>query len=209
MSSRSLKKLVLRRELSLVTEVLQAMDDSLCVQSEQGDYLFGNQQTFKTTATFGKVSITLEEETIGWVYGGASAGTAAKLLSNLAYRDLEKRNITQELLNKYKEITLLFRLSEQITDTLDIDRIAQLVLSEAHQVLPSDGGSLLLFHEATNTLESIASFGQSQNLDQDQQLTLTLGEELIGQIAASGRGEIVNYVQADSRFLPTEIGIEK
>jgi len=208
MSTRSLKKLVLRKEAALVTEILQAMDDSLCIHSDQGDYLLGNRQTFEAIETFRKAAITLEGETIGWISGSASTEAAAKLLSNMAYRNLEKRKITQELLDKYKEITLLFSLSEQITETLDIDKLAQLVLDKAIQFLPSDGGSLMLLHETTNTLESIANFGQSLHYDQTYQQTLSVGKGLIGQVAATGKGEIVNHVQADERFLPGEVGID-
>ncbi len=194
---KSLKKLVLRKELSLVTEVIGALDANLCVQSDEGVHLLGN--TLQQSEPAERAAIQLEGETIGWVSGGPKAEIAAKLLSRLACRELEKRTITQDLLSKYKEITLLFKISERIAETLDVTEITNLVLSEAQQLLPSDGGSLLLLHETTNTLESVASFNSDQR--QDVQQLLKLGKGLIGQIVASGRGEIVNNVLADPRYV--------
>ena len=138
----------------------------------------GNRETFDATEVPHRVAVTLESETIGWVCGGPKAEVAAQLLSNLACRNFEKRKITEELLDKYKEITLLFRLSEQIVETIDIDKIAQLVLSEAQQALPSDSGSLLLLHETTNTLESLASFGECKNSNNQSQTTIQVGSSI-------------------------------
>ena len=110
MLPKSLKKLVLRKELGLVTEVIQAINPDLCVQDAEGKYLLGNNASgHQSTSTPYKSAITIEgEETIGWVVGNDKASVAARLLSRLASRELEKRTITQDLLSKYKEITLLF-----------------------------------------------------------------------------------------------------
>ncbi|MEL6552747.1 MAG: GAF domain-containing protein [Cyanobacteria bacterium J06621_11] len=215
MLPKSLKKLVLRKELALVTHVIEAMDPHLCVQSESGSYLLGNQHTFQKELETARAPIVLEDETIGWVSGGEKAAIAAELLSSLARRDFEKRTITQDLLSKYKEITLLFRLSEQILDTLEVNEIAQLVINEAQQVLPSDGGFLMLLHEPTNTLENIASFyPATDNVSTERSASsntatkshtpshqsIEVGTGIIGQIAATGRGEIVNNVLSDERY---------
>jgi two-component system, NtrC family, sensor kinase len=194
---KSLKKLVFRKEISLVTEVIGALDDNLCVQSAEGVYLLGNSP--EQPESLYRAAIELEGETIGWVIGGSKADIAAKLLSRLACRELEKRTITQDLLSKYKEITLLFRISERIVETLDISEITSLVLGEAQQLLPSDGGTLMLLHETTNTLESVASFQSDQR--QEAQDIHQLGKGLIGTIIASGRGEIINNALADPRYV--------
>lgn len=200
MLPKSLKKLVLRKELSLVTNVIEAMDPGLCVQSAEGAYLLGSKQTFEAIEPEHKAAIALEnEEIIGWVSGGPKAAIAAELLSRLACRDLEKRTITQDLLEKYKEITLLFKLSAQMVETLDVSEIAQLVLDEARQILPSDGG-LLLLRETANSLECTASFkGYEGPAVRQQHQAVQMGKGLIGSIAATGRGEIVNNVPLDER----------
>ena len=204
---KSLKKLVLRRELALVTAVMEAIDDDLCVLDADERPLLGHLGGRLDAGQ--RVAVVLEDEIIGWVLGGDRADVAAKLLSRLACRELEKRTLTQELSGKYKEITLLFRLSEQIVDTLDVNQISKLVIEEAQQLFPSDGGSLLLLNESTQMLEAVASFQVSSQLSSNAALgskepsghaPIPLGTGLIGKIAATGRGEIINDVLADERY---------
>jgi len=212
MLPKSLKKLVLRKELSLITEVIQAIDPQLCVQDTEGACLLGHhlhqQDQHQYDSTLCKTAITLEGgETIGWVAGSKKAPVAAKLLTRLAYRELEKRAITQDLLSKYKEITLLFKVSENIVEITDIQEISQLMLDEAQQLAPSCLGSLLLLRETTQTLEPVASCGvlPSQETpalknEVTEQTAIKLNEGIIGKIAATKRGEIVNHVLSDTRY---------
>lgn len=236
MLPKSLKKLVLRRDLALVTDVIRAIDENLCVQDSEGKELIGQANALAALSDSVQKSpqkspVLLEDQVIGWVVGSAQAETAARLLSQMAYREIEKRTLTQELLNKYKEITLLFRLSEQIVETIDIEAVSHLLLGEARDILPSSGGMLMILRESTGTLETIATFSSIENAvekNQPQETTqslenkqktdkasknlpnanvaqvLQLGEGLIGKIAASGRGEIVSQVAADQRHLATD-----
>ncbi|MEL7141289.1 MAG: GAF domain-containing protein [Cyanobacteria bacterium J06643_4] len=226
-----LKKFVLKKEMALITEVIEGLGGHLCIQDEDGKYLLGKApdgtaQPQETTEH--RAAITLEEDIIGWVSGGetdespktssqtssqtsgqtnsqtsSKAHTAAKLLSRLASRELEKRTLTKELLGKYKELTLLFRLSEQIVETLDIDQIAALVLDEARQVLPSSGGMLMLLSETTKVLEQIAAF-QINPADEQPSSPIKLGQGLLGKIIATNRGEIVDNVINDERYVAAE-----
>ncbi|MEO1621434.1 MAG: GAF domain-containing protein, partial [Cyanobacteria bacterium J06632_3] len=195
---KSLKKLVLRKNRALISDVIAAMDAGLCVQSPDGDYLLGNKNAAVATDEHHRAAVLVENETLGWVCGGPKAAVAAQLLSNLAAREQEKRAITQDLLGKYKEITLLFRLSEQILETLDVRESASLVLKEAQQILPSDSGMLMLLHENTGTLETVAHFTNYADNRPPMQVS-QLGEGLIGTIAKLGRGEIVNNIAIDER----------
>ncbi|MEL6901395.1 MAG: GAF domain-containing protein [Cyanobacteria bacterium J06606_4] len=211
MPPKSLKKLVLRRDLALVADVIRAIDDTLCVQDSEGQNIIGQDNALAVPGSIQKSPIVVENQVIiGWVMGGTKAETAAKLLSQMACRELEKRTLTQELLNKYKEITLLFRLSEQIVETIDIEQVAQLLLGEARQILPSEGGMLMILREATSTLEKIAAFEPEENSQPRDNLlngsapqAVQLGEGLIGTITASGRGEIVSQVPTDQRNIGT------
>lgn len=192
-----LEKLVFRKESALITEVISAIDVALCVQDELGHYLIGQAQPASNPNDTDKAAITVDGDTIGWVSGSPLASTAANLLAQMAHKEIEKRAITQDLLAKYKEISLLFRLSEQIVETLDIHEIATLVLNEAKQLLPSDQGSLMLLRETTWTLERIATF----NIDTQTTRPIKLGQGLIGKIAATARAEIVETVETDVRFV--------
>ena len=186
MTSTSLKKLVFRRELSLIKALVNAINPSISIENGTGEFLVGSAEE----AADKQYPVELEGEVIGWVRGDEKAAVVASLLSRLASREWEKRTLTQELLSKYKEISLLFKISEKIIDSLDVQEVAHLVLDEARRLLKSNSGVLMLLRDGAEMLESIASFGS----EYDDNLTLRLGEGILGRIVLTGRGEIVNNV---------------
>ena len=193
MTSASLKKLVFKKELSLIKEIVNAVDPQITIQSSDGQFLLG-----EAIAGYSHpYPIYLEEQLLGWVNGDERAAAIATLLKNLADREMEKRTLAQELLGKYKEISLLFNISEKIIDSLDVPEVASLVLDEAKGLLKSESGALLLLRDGTRFLDSIASFGE----DLSFKANIALGEGLLGHIIQTGRGEIINDISSDPRDL--------
>ncbi|MEO0458932.1 MAG: GAF domain-containing protein, partial [Cyanobacteria bacterium P01_A01_bin.114] len=191
MASINLKKLVLRKELSLIQEIINAIDPSASVQTAEGAVLIGGQ----TEPGHQRYPITLDGKILGWVTGHDKAGAIANLISQLVHREIEKRTLAQELLSKYKEISLLFNLSERIIDSPDVQEVAALVLEEAKHPLKSSSGALLLFQENTRQLKIIASLGKDPLFHQ----AVAPGEGIIKAIVETGHGEIVNDVSSDPR----------
>ncbi|MDJ0705343.1 MAG: GAF domain-containing protein [Leptolyngbyaceae cyanobacterium MO_188.B28] len=191
MTATSLKKLVFRKELSLIKALVNAINPSISVKNEEGEFLVGSGESHGDN----QYPVKLEGDVIGWVQGDQKAAVVASLLSRLADREWEKRTLAQELLSKYKEISLLFKISEKIIDSLDVKEVANLVLDEARRLLKSNSGVLMLLHDGADMLESIASFGS----EYDDGLTLRLGEGILGRIVVTGRGEIVNNVFSNPR----------
>ena len=191
MTSARLKKLVFRKELSLIKALVNAINPSICIRNETGEFLVGSE----TTPSGSQYPVELEGDVIGWVQGDEKAAVVASLLSRLANREWEKRTLAQELLSKYKEITLLFKISEKIIDSLDVKEVANLVLDEARRLLRSNSGVLMLLHDGADILENISSFGS----EYDGRTTIRLGEGILGRIVLTGRGEIVNHVFSDPR----------
>ncbi|MEO1125516.1 MAG: GAF domain-containing protein [Cyanobacteria bacterium J06639_16] len=185
------KKLVLQKEASLIQDVVKAIDPDATIQTAEGSLLFNGTVRHHSH----RYPIALDGQILGWVNGNENSRAIATLLSQLIHRELEKRTLAQELLSKYKEISLLFNLSEKIIDSLDVQEVASLVLEEARQLLNSGNGALLLLHDKTALLESIATFGNDGLFQQ----TIPIGQGVIGNIVQVGRGEIVNDVRSDPR----------
>lgn len=190
MVSINFKKLVLRQECSLIKGVIDATSSDISIETVDGLLLMGS-----LIAGSRRYPIMLDEQILGWVNGDENAEVIATLISRLAYREAEKRSLSTELLGKYKEISLLFNLSEKIIDCPDIQEVASLVLEEACQVLKSSHGVLLLLQDINHSFETIASFGD----DSLCQESYFLGDGIIGNIVKTGRGEIVNDVCIDGR----------
>ncbi|MEA5466673.1 GAF domain-containing sensor histidine kinase [Leptothoe sp. PORK10 BA2] len=190
MVSVNLKKLVLRQEWALIQGVINATDSNVSIETADGQWLMGSQ-----TETEQRYPITLDGQILGWVNGDPKAEVIATLISQLAYRESEKRALAKELLDKYKEISLLFNLSEKIIDSSDVREVGSLVLEEARQLLKSSHGALWLMQAPNHELERIASFGGEDCF----QKPISLGDGIIGNIVQAGRGEIVNDVCLDWR----------
>ncbi len=149
-------------------------------------------------ATEPRVPIRWAEETIGWVSGQGNISAIAGLLEFLAVREQERRQLADEALEKYKEINLFYRLSEKISSSLDLAVVSELIIEEARQLIKTTSGSVMLFNEATGMLDIVAAFGQATGTN----VSLKPGDGIAGSVFASGKGEIVNDVLTDKRFVP-------
>ncbi|ESA38810.1 multi-sensor signal transduction histidine kinase [Leptolyngbya sp. Heron Island J] len=195
MVSIDFKKIVLRNEYSLIQDVINATASNVSVETPDGECLLGNTEDNGGS----RYPIDLNGQILGWVRGDQNAQVIANLISQLIYREAEKRSLAQELIGKYKEISLLFKLSEKIIDSSDIQEVASLVLEEARHLLKSSQGTLLLLQD-TEVLERIASFGEEELFP----TAIPLGSDIIGGIVQVGRGEIVNDLAADDRSQMTQ-----
>ncbi len=144
--------------------------------------------------------IELSGEVLGWVRGGEGAKSVSKLLAYLAKKEQEKKHLAHEALDKYREITLLYDISQKLTACLDVKEVAKVVLDEAQRLMGSSRGSILLLNPSSGEIETLAEFGETG----EETTKLKLGEGIIGQVIASGIGEIVNEVSSDSRKAPWE-----
>lgn len=189
MVSIDLKKIVLKKEYSLIQAVINATGSNISIETVDGQQLLGVRAEDSD-----RYPIALNGEVLGWVTGDHNAQVIADLVSRLSYRESEKRALAQELLGKYKEISLLFNLSEKIIDSSDIQEVAALVLEEARHLLKSSHGALMLLQDMA-VLERVAWFGDDELFP----AAIDFGSDIVGSIVQVGRGEIVNDVTADQR----------
>ncbi|MBF2096900.1 MAG: GAF domain-containing protein [Gloeomargaritaceae cyanobacterium C42_A2020_066] len=203
MTTIRLKRLLTQRQLGTALDhLLNQLPDAVRVEDAEGHALLGSAGRPEQR----RHPVRLGEETLGYVIGETGAEALAALLSHLAAQELEKKALAQETLDRYKEVNLLYNLSEKINSTLDLKAIADLVLTEAQQLLayprpqsatPHYSGTLMLVNTYTQTLETLHSFGE-----EPINVALPVGRGIAGHVVVSGRPEIVNDVHQDPRFLP-------
>jgi len=194
---------ILRKETSFTVQgILDAVGAPLAVCGSDGELLLGTDPGMNSGEN--GVPVILEGRVLGHVFGGGAARPVASLLEHLAEREVEKRALARETLEKYKEIHLLYRMSERISTRLDLEEVAGAVLDEARQTIQATGGSVMLLKEETGNLEIAAGVGQ----EQPDKMTLGPGLGIAGSVFVSGRAEIVNNAPCDPRFLPGSQKIE-
>lgn len=192
----SLKRLIHKKEvLFIINDISNVMKMPLCIRDAEGKVLLGHD----STNSLNKYPIQLANQVIGWVIGLENASIVASLLTYLANQELEKKNLANETLDKYKEINLLYNISGKLSACLDVKEIAQLVIDEATRLIQASSASAMLLNKKTGRLEIIAAFGKACG----SQLTLLPNEGIAGTVFLTGRAEIVNEVDSDPRFVLT------
>ncbi len=188
MTGINFKKLA-RKNLPLIQNIVEVTDPEASIRTCEGTRLLGEAEGAH------RYDVELAGELLGWVQGNEKAGVIATLLTSLARIEQEKRSLASELLGKYKEISLLFDLSEKILGCLTVREAAEVALKEAQQLLNAQAGALLLRPDGRNFLERVATFGENNLFD----ATILWGEGVIGTLVQAGRGEIVNDLSIDLR----------
>ncbi len=142
-----------------------------------------------------KLPIIFEGETLGWIIGQSDQTEAlANLVIYLADKEAEKKTLASEVLDRYREINLLYNLSEKLATTLKLNSVAELAIEETHRLIDGSTGGVMLLDEPTHALETIAKFGDWPHT------RLNVGQGIIGIVAEEGKAEIVNDISADIRF---------
>jgi len=185
----TLKKLYGKKEIrSAIEGCVTAMDSPIALLDAGGVLIVGDLD-----AIFSKYPVVVNGELIGWVCGGEKVSAIASMISCLATQEVEKKALAREVLGKYRELTLLYNISEKIIGSLDIKEVATIVLEEAQRCIKASSGAVMLWEEGSDRLESIAAFGPAGDCFSDLGAT----EILVNRAVETGRGEIVNDILSD------------
>ncbi|MCP4351789.1 MAG: GAF domain-containing protein [Desulfobacterales bacterium] len=192
--SRILKKLIRKNEvISLISSLTDILESPVSVVQSDGRILMGEEgQT-----DFIRYPISVDDNLFGWVCGQQGANVLADLLAYLAAQELEKRALVQETLDKYKEINLLYNISEKIAASLDLEKVAKLVIDEALRSIEGTSASVILLDEITGKFEIISEFGRKHG----SKTSLVPGKGIAGNVFINGKAEIVNDVPSDPRYI--------
>jgi phosphoserine phosphatase RsbU/P len=185
---------------ALVSAIAEALGASVAIEDAEGRVLYGDVPADGHSTRF---PVTHERADLGCVAGSAPGKTVAALLDHLVAREVEKKALGAEVLNLYREINLIYSFSEKLASLLDLERVANLTLQEARRVIVGTDGVLMLLDGDTDTLTTIAGFGDEMpRLD-----GLKRGRGIIGAVAATGVGEVVNDADLDPRRTEEHTGV--
>jgi class 3 adenylate cyclase/Asp-tRNA(Asn)/Glu-tRNA(Gln) amidotransferase C subunit len=181
----SLKNIVGKKN-EINTAVLALLDqlkEVTWIEDENGKLLLGDP----TETPGSSFPVNLDNEIIGWVKGDEKSLMIANLLAYLAEKEAEKKKLGTEVLSLYQELNVIYNFSEQLTETIDPDVIAQLTLEQAVHSIPSHSGVIVLWNEEKKQLVVPARSGEQ--LFNEEQLRNNPGVLL--KIGLSGQSEII------------------
>ena len=181
-----------REARALVSVMEAALGSPVTIEDTDGRLLHGEGGQDLGATRF---PITHDDSSVGWVCGTEQARAVATLLDHLVARDMERKALGAEVLHLYREINLIYSFSEKLAALLDLELVAKLTLQEARHMIVATDGLLMLLDDNTGALTSIAGFGD----DLTKLPGFYRGHGIVGAVAASGVGEIVNDVDSDAR----------
>lgn len=192
---------ILKRILANQSEGASILDDAICMTNKpvaiwdlESNLLLGAASSDPNEIPE-KYSILCDGEVVGWASGGEQAQLVAGLLTYLAAREAEKEELLEEILDLYRQVNLLFNLSEKLAASLELKAVAKMALDEACRLIEATGGAVVLLDEEGAPLP-IATIGQPIPSQAD------LGPHggIIGTVLATARAEIINDVRLDTRY---------
>jgi GAF domain-containing protein len=188
-----LKRLLAKRKntAAMLNDLAEVNNWTLSIEDVEGQVLLDVAGDDTVT----KHPILFEETLLGWVIGPAQAGPLTNLITHLAEKEAEKEILADGTLEHYRELNLLYNLSEKLATSLEVTVVAQTALGEASRLITGTGGCVMLLGEGQAKLQSIVTVGTGVETPSN----LTLGEGIIGAVAENGRAEIVNEVSSDAR----------
>ena len=184
------KRLVSKKEVSSIINSL--VDEPLLIQDVNGKVLSGN---ILSNLAY-KCPVELEGVVIGWVSGGEKTPAIASLLSYLANQEFEKKALGHETLEKYREITLLYEITEKLAVNHNLKDV-RLVIDEVKRLIKADNISIMMVNEDTGLLEIMVASEEESHPKEN----IKAGQGIAGNILRSGKAEIVNNVLNDPRYV--------
>lgn len=193
MSRVTLKQLLGRHPETrvLVAALAGALGTPITIQDNEGVILYGEVPEDGAQ----RFPVSAEDADLGWVSGTRHAHAVARVLGHLAAKESERKALGSEVLHLYREVNLIYGFSEKLAALLDLDSVSELTLQQARQLIVSTDGIVLLLDESTDELSILAGFGDVLS----RLATVRAGAGVIGTVAATGIGEIVDDLEQDPR----------
>jgi transcriptional regulator with GAF, ATPase, and Fis domain len=181
---------------AIVSEIKTVTNTPAAVWDVEGNLLLGAVGA-DAADRLKQYPIICDEEIVGWTSGGEPAELVAALLSYLVTREAEKDELLDEILDLYRQVNLLFNLSEKLAASLELETVARTALQEASRLIEATGSAVVLLNEEQAT-QPVATLGHGIA----DQIQFEPGGGILGAVVANARPEIVNDVPLDTRYAP-------
>ena len=161
MAQISLKKLFAKDRGQILESLLGALSQPVAILDAQNQPVFGPPEASRETSA--AVPILHNGNPVGWVTGPGSPKEQAGVASLLAYlldQEAEKKALASEVLDRYRELSLMYRLSSRLIASPHPEVIARMALDEACPLIQVASGMVLLRINENEELTIVAACGR-------------------------------------------------
>ncbi|MEH6769564.1 adenylate/guanylate cyclase domain-containing protein [Maribacter arcticus] len=160
-------KYVLQRDkdsISLLKQTASFLNIELLVLDHDSKVLWGDAEKEYSYS----VDLVCDRLRLGVVkYSNASGSFLVDLIKTLLTKEFEKKRIGKEVLSLYREINMIYGLSEMISEKIDTASIAEIALQESSQIIGSTHGLFLTYDPDEDEVTKLASFGDNPNSERN------------------------------------------
>jgi serine phosphatase RsbU (regulator of sigma subunit) len=189
-----LSKIIRKSAGQLLAGYLASTGERVSIIDADGVVLMGDSPLSNQLNAL-RIPIILDDSVSGWVVAPAGSKWAVQLADLVTYllaQEAERRALAGEVLDKYRELHLLYRLSERLIASPKPEIIGQMALSEVCSASQSTRGLVILTHPDEGVNEIIATCGCSCSLRPEAFRT----DRLIGKVISGGTAELSNHQPA-------------
>ncbi|MGH2537636.1 MAG: PP2C family protein-serine/threonine phosphatase [Candidatus Promineifilaceae bacterium] len=128
---------------ALVGDLASALAAPIAVQDVDGTALWGEAAGLDER----RAAIEHSGEILGWVSGSAQAPIVARLLAHVLAQEAVKKALAAEVLEKYRELNLLYNFSDKLINAPEVERMGALALAEAGRLIEATAGAVILLDQ--------------------------------------------------------------
>ncbi|MDT0607094.1 adenylate/guanylate cyclase domain-containing protein [Croceitalea rosinachiae] len=168
---------------ALIEDLSKKIEAAFCIEANNETILWGNKGSFKST-----IDLEHENEILAtFHYNESRALSIFETIKILFQKEWEKKKIGKEVLGLYREINMIYGLSEMISEKIDATSIAEVALNEATQIINTTHGLFLMYDAETDNVVQIAQFGDNPS----SQENINKQKEVLKELIKRGTSAIV------------------
>lgn len=117
---------------------------------------------------------------------------AADLLSELAEKEYELNDLSQEILDSYEEVNLFYEVSSALGAARDVESICNVILQKACEIIRVHRASILLFDPKAGVLRVAAAVGIPD--EEQESIQVQVGQGISGKVFESRTPQLVDDI---------------
>ncbi len=199
MGAIKLKKILFKKEESVILRnTISFLGIPIIIKNKESEVLFEfNKNNYNLDQ---HETIIVDDIILGFVYSNEKyyASNIKELILYFINNENEKKALACEVLNKYRELELLYNLSEKISAWHDIEDIAKIAIEESIKYINASYAVVMLENDDTHKLEIYSEYSRNSELKE----IINPKDGIIKSTIEKGYPEIINDVEADQRYIP-------
>ena len=143
-----------------------------------------------------RLPLEFDGEVLGWVEGNKNIEYIAQFLKIFISREAKNVSMVKEVLDTYRELTLLYNLSEKLTASLEIKNVIHVALAETTRLILATYSHVMLTEKFIEENPSLTQLDPDENF----QSSHVHAKRILEISGHSSKAEIVNNIVVDPRF---------